>query len=192
MNKDVLFLHSFLRLQGKSIRIPSSLPPYDNMTEESTFDNPLYESGVSTGAVNMQDVDSQNTSVLSWSSHLDAIVSSHCSPAEGTTSFIPALTISKRWCSILVMLFIITLTKKFPHLSMWFDVISYSWIFQLSPCWKEKTACLTGSHQHCGNVWFFSANSDLLFIYVDISPLTNLHVVFQDKWKGFQGVNLET
>lgn len=60
-----LFLHSFFRLQGKSIRIPSSLPPYDNMSEESTFDNPVYESGVSTDAVNMQDVDSQNTSVLS-------------------------------------------------------------------------------------------------------------------------------
>lgn len=45
-------------------------------------------------------------------SHLDAIVSSHCSPAEGTASSIPALTISKRWCSILVMFFIITLIKS--------------------------------------------------------------------------------
>eukprot|EP00066_Takifugu_rubripes_P006446 XP_003971244.1 PREDICTED: seizure protein 6 homolog [Takifugu rubripes] len=52
----------FAKLQGKSIRIPSSLPPYDNMTEESAFDN---ESGVSTDAVNMQDVDCHNTSVLS-------------------------------------------------------------------------------------------------------------------------------
>lgn len=60
-----LLLRSFLRLQAKSIRIPSSLPPYDNMTEESSFDNPVYESGVSTDVENMQDVDSQNTSVLS-------------------------------------------------------------------------------------------------------------------------------
>uniref|UniRef100_A0A3Q3LLT1 Seizure related 6 homolog a n=1 Tax=Mastacembelus armatus TaxID=205130 RepID=A0A3Q3LLT1_9TELE len=31
-----------------SIRMPTSSPPYDNMTEESAFDNPIYESGVST------------------------------------------------------------------------------------------------------------------------------------------------
>ncbi|XP_056140660.1 seizure protein 6 homolog [Lampris incognitus] len=55
----------FAKLQGKSIRMPSSLPPYDNMTEESAFDNPIYESGVSTDVMNLQDVDSQNTSVLS-------------------------------------------------------------------------------------------------------------------------------
>uniref|UniRef100_A0A4W6F7T9 Seizure related 6 homolog n=1 Tax=Lates calcarifer TaxID=8187 RepID=A0A4W6F7T9_LATCA len=54
-----------LLLQGKSIRMPTSSPPYDNMTEESAFDNPIYESGVSTDVMNMQDVDSQNTSVLS-------------------------------------------------------------------------------------------------------------------------------
>ncbi|XP_067350730.1 seizure protein 6 homolog isoform X2 [Channa argus] len=35
----------FAKLQGKSIRMPTSLPPYDNMTEESAFDNPIYESG---------------------------------------------------------------------------------------------------------------------------------------------------
>ncbi|XP_029028869.1 seizure protein 6-like isoform X2 [Betta splendens] len=35
----------FAKLQGKSIRMPTSLPPYDNMTEESAFDNPVYESG---------------------------------------------------------------------------------------------------------------------------------------------------
>ncbi|XP_062263072.1 seizure protein 6 homolog isoform X2 [Platichthys flesus] len=35
----------FAKLQGKSIRMPSSSPPYDNMTEESAFDNPIYESG---------------------------------------------------------------------------------------------------------------------------------------------------
>ncbi|KAM8835340.1 seizure protein 6 homolog isoform 1-T1 [Synchiropus picturatus] len=55
----------FAKLQGKSIRMPTSLPPYDNMTEESAFENPIYESGVSTDVVNLQDVDSQNTSVLS-------------------------------------------------------------------------------------------------------------------------------
>ncbi|XP_034540433.1 seizure protein 6 homolog isoform X1 [Notolabrus celidotus] len=55
----------FAKLQGKSIRMPTSSPPYDNMTEESAFDNPIYESGVSTDVMNMQDVDSQNTSVLS-------------------------------------------------------------------------------------------------------------------------------
>ncbi|XP_029304562.1 LOW QUALITY PROTEIN: seizure protein 6-like [Cottoperca gobio] len=55
----------FAKLQGKTIRMPTSLPPYDNMTEESAFDNPIYESGVSTDVMNMQDVDSQNTSVLS-------------------------------------------------------------------------------------------------------------------------------
>ncbi|XP_029924136.1 seizure protein 6 homolog isoform X2 [Myripristis murdjan] len=55
----------FAKLQGKSIRMPTSLPPYDNMTEESAFDNPIYESGVSTDVMNLQDVDSQNTSVLS-------------------------------------------------------------------------------------------------------------------------------
>lgn len=45
--------------------MPMSSPPYDNMTEESAFDNPIYESGVSTDVMSMQDVDSQNTSVLS-------------------------------------------------------------------------------------------------------------------------------
>lgn len=61
------FLSSLLRLQGKSVRMPTSSPPYDNMTEESAFDNPIYESGVSIDVMSMQDVDSQNTSVLSWS-----------------------------------------------------------------------------------------------------------------------------
>uniref|UniRef100_A0A8C6UC93 Seizure related 6 homolog a n=1 Tax=Neogobius melanostomus TaxID=47308 RepID=A0A8C6UC93_9GOBI len=56
----------FVKLQGKSIRMPSSsLPPYDNMTEESAFENPIYDSGVSTDIMNLQDVDSHNTSVLS-------------------------------------------------------------------------------------------------------------------------------
>ncbi|XP_072231457.1 seizure protein 6 homolog isoform X2 [Leuresthes tenuis] len=35
----------FAKLQGKTIRMPTSSPPYDNMTEESAFDNPIYESG---------------------------------------------------------------------------------------------------------------------------------------------------
>ncbi|XP_034745529.1 seizure protein 6 homolog isoform X6 [Etheostoma cragini] len=55
----------FAKLQGKTIRMPTSSPPYDNMTEESAFNNPIYESGVSTDVMSMQDVDSQNTSVLS-------------------------------------------------------------------------------------------------------------------------------
>uniref|UniRef100_A0A4W5K911 Seizure related 6 homolog n=1 Tax=Hucho hucho TaxID=62062 RepID=A0A4W5K911_9TELE len=57
-----------LRLQGKTIRMPtSSLPPYDNMTEESAFNNPIYETGVSMDVMhmNLRDVDSQNTIVLS-------------------------------------------------------------------------------------------------------------------------------
>ncbi|CAL8267215.1 unnamed protein product [Merluccius merluccius] len=55
----------FTKLQGKSVSMPSSLPPYDNMTEESAFDNPVYERGVSTEGMNLQDVASHNTSVLS-------------------------------------------------------------------------------------------------------------------------------
>uniref|UniRef100_A0A665W3B8 Seizure related 6 homolog a n=1 Tax=Echeneis naucrates TaxID=173247 RepID=A0A665W3B8_ECHNA len=55
----------FSKIQGKSFRMPTSSPPYDNMTEESAFDNPIYESGVSADVMSMQDVDSQNTSVLS-------------------------------------------------------------------------------------------------------------------------------
>uniref|UniRef100_A0A8C7KI91 Seizure related 6 homolog n=1 Tax=Oncorhynchus kisutch TaxID=8019 RepID=A0A8C7KI91_ONCKI len=44
-----LFVSVPLRLQGKTIRMPtSSLPPYDNMTEESAFNNPIYDKGVST------------------------------------------------------------------------------------------------------------------------------------------------
>ncbi|XP_024121924.1 seizure protein 6 homolog isoform X2 [Oryzias melastigma] len=35
----------FAKLQGKSFRMQTSSPPYDNMTEESAFDNPIYESG---------------------------------------------------------------------------------------------------------------------------------------------------
>ncbi|KAL6472282.1 hypothetical protein MHYP_G00184700 [Metynnis hypsauchen] len=36
----------FSKVQGKTLHLPSSsLPPYDNMTEESAFDNPIYETG---------------------------------------------------------------------------------------------------------------------------------------------------
>ncbi|KAJ7995868.1 hypothetical protein DPEC_G00231180 [Dallia pectoralis] len=36
----------FAKLQGKTIRmLTSSVPPYDNMTEESEFNNPVYETG---------------------------------------------------------------------------------------------------------------------------------------------------
>uniref|UniRef100_A0A3Q2Z590 Seizure related 6 homolog n=1 Tax=Hippocampus comes TaxID=109280 RepID=A0A3Q2Z590_HIPCM len=52
------------RFQGKSIGMPTSSPPYDNMAEESAFDNPVYDRGVST-VMTVQAVDSQNTSVLS-------------------------------------------------------------------------------------------------------------------------------
>uniref|UniRef100_A0AAR2JM27 Seizure related 6 homolog a n=1 Tax=Pygocentrus nattereri TaxID=42514 RepID=A0AAR2JM27_PYGNA len=56
----------FSKVQGKTLQLPSSsLPPYDNMTEESAFDNPIYETGVSMDALNLRDVDSQNTVVLS-------------------------------------------------------------------------------------------------------------------------------
>ncbi|XP_036451612.1 LOW QUALITY PROTEIN: seizure protein 6 homolog [Colossoma macropomum] len=38
----------FSKVQGKTLHLPSSsLPPYDNMTEESAFDNPIYETGKS-------------------------------------------------------------------------------------------------------------------------------------------------
>uniref|UniRef100_A0A8C7KKJ1 Seizure related 6 homolog n=1 Tax=Oncorhynchus kisutch TaxID=8019 RepID=A0A8C7KKJ1_ONCKI len=63
-----LFVSVPLRLQGKTIRMPtSSLPPYDNMTEESAFNNPIYDKGVSTDVMhmNLRDVDSKNTIVQS-------------------------------------------------------------------------------------------------------------------------------
>ena len=90
MMSPALLLRFLLRLQGKSIRMPSSLPPYENMTEESAFDNPVYESGVSTDVMSMQDVDSHNTSVLSWSLPiwLFSLSPSHGSPAEGTLHLI--------------------------------------------------------------------------------------------------------
>lgn len=59
----------FYRVQGKTMRLSSSSSlPYENMTEESAFDDPFYETGVSMDALNlsMRDVDSQNTVVLSW------------------------------------------------------------------------------------------------------------------------------
>ncbi|CAM4729510.1 unnamed protein product [Leuciscus chuanchicus] len=52
--------------QSKTIQLPGpSSPPYDNMTEESAFDNPVYETGVSMDAMNLRDVGSHNTIVLS-------------------------------------------------------------------------------------------------------------------------------
>ena len=67
------------RLQGKSLHMPtSSLPPYDNMTEESAFSNPIYEAGVSMDSLNFRDVDSQNTVVLSWAMFHDPVELSRC------------------------------------------------------------------------------------------------------------------
>ncbi|XP_041949344.1 seizure protein 6 homolog isoform X1 [Alosa sapidissima] len=61
----VIYIY-FSKLQGKPLQMPtSSLPPYDNMTEESAFSNPIYETGVSMDALNLRDVDSENTIVLS-------------------------------------------------------------------------------------------------------------------------------
>ncbi|KAF4082351.1 hypothetical protein AMELA_G00150530 [Ameiurus melas] len=60
-----IFLY-FSKVQGKTMRLASSCSlPYDNMAEESAFDNPVYETGVSMDALNLRDVDSQNTVVLS-------------------------------------------------------------------------------------------------------------------------------
>lgn len=59
------------------------------MTEESAFNNPIYDTGVSTDVMhmNLQDVDSKNTIVQSWSISLpSAWLSSHIVPAEGTIS----------------------------------------------------------------------------------------------------------
>lgn len=60
-----------LRLQGKTIRMPTSLLSHErNTMEESSFDNPAFQGGVSADVIDVQDVCSQNTSVLSWSLHL--------------------------------------------------------------------------------------------------------------------------
>ncbi|RXN13169.1 seizure 6-like isoform X1 [Labeo rohita] len=65
----MLLLVAFLCIsiaQSKTFQLPgSSSPPYDNMTEESAFDNPVYETGVSMDAMNLRDVGSHNTIVLS-------------------------------------------------------------------------------------------------------------------------------
>ncbi|XP_077448522.1 seizure protein 6 homolog isoform X2 [Stigmatopora argus] len=53
------------KFRGKALGMATASPPYDNMAEESAFDNPVYDRGVSTNVVSLQDVDSQNTSVLS-------------------------------------------------------------------------------------------------------------------------------
>lgn len=88
------FFHSLLRLQGKSVRMPTSSPPYDNMTEESAFDNPIYESGVSTDVMSMQDIDSQNTSVLSWSSSIPLLSSQRHLISRQQRASSPSITIS--------------------------------------------------------------------------------------------------
>ncbi|XP_065116659.1 seizure protein 6 homolog isoform X2 [Paramisgurnus dabryanus] len=65
----ILLLGVFLCVsitQSKTFRLPgSSSPPYDNMTEESAFDNPVYETGVSMDDLNLRNVGSHNTIVLS-------------------------------------------------------------------------------------------------------------------------------
>lgn len=54
------------RTQSKTLQLPgSSSPPYDNMTEESAFDDPVYETGVSMDDMYLRDVGSHNTIVLS-------------------------------------------------------------------------------------------------------------------------------
>ncbi|XP_041097373.1 seizure protein 6 homolog isoform X4 [Polyodon spathula] len=55
----------FSKVQRKSLRLP--LPnshPYNHITGESAFDNPIYETGVSTQSIQMRDVESHNTIVL--------------------------------------------------------------------------------------------------------------------------------
>lgn len=61
--------------------------------------------------------------------------------------------------------------QQFPHLSLWFDVIFSILNVPLVPMleWEKKSACLTGSHQHCGSVWFslqtplFSLSMEIFF-----------------------------
>ncbi|XP_024921599.1 seizure protein 6 homolog [Cynoglossus semilaevis] len=56
----------FSKLQGKTIRMPTSLLSHErNTMEESSFDNPAFQGGVSADVIDVQDVCSQNTSVLS-------------------------------------------------------------------------------------------------------------------------------
>lgn len=81
----------FYSVQGKTVRLSSSSSlPYDNMTEESAFDNPVYETGVSMDALNLRDVDSQNTVVLSWP--LGFICPVIASPADGSIDATSILT----------------------------------------------------------------------------------------------------
>lgn len=82
--------------------------------------------------------------------------------------------------------------EQFTHLSMWFDVIFLILNVSLVPMLKWKNSMSDRMLSTLCKCVIFSANSDHLFIYVDISPLTKIHLVFQDKWKGFRGVNLET
>lgn len=94
------------------------------------------------------------------------------------------------WCSHTYH----TLTNSsFPISACSLMSFSQSWMPPSSPCWSGKKISM--SDRKSSTLWkclIFPANSALLFIYGDISPLTKIHLVFQDKWKGFRGVNLET
>ncbi|GAA6068207.1 seizure protein 6 homolog isoform X1, partial [Tachysurus ichikawai] len=60
-----IFLY-FSKVQGKTTHLSSSSSlPYDSMSEEPAFDNPVFETRVSMDTVNLRDVDSLNTAVLS-------------------------------------------------------------------------------------------------------------------------------
>lgn len=123
-----LFLYSLLRLQGKSIRMPMSSPPYDNMTEESAFDNPIYDSGVSTDVMSMQDVDSQNTSVLSWSfpirmsSHRHLMSHQQRAPSHLSSSCHSSLRASGLSCEIGT--FFLTLLWCHISFASWISILS--------------------------------------------------------------------
>lgn len=186
-----LLLCSLFRLQGKSIRIPSALPPYDNMTEESAFDN---ESGVSTDAVNMQDVDCHDTSVLSWSPPIWTPSCCHLIVNQQRAPHLPSLHEPwvKGWCSILVMLFTITLARTISLTS----ACGLSFSVPLAPFveWKPQLVWLRVLDvvEMLRECLFFSPHPDLLDMCAGVSHLIQVHLIFQDKWKGFRGVPLET
>ncbi|XP_059511236.1 seizure protein 6 homolog isoform X4 [Stegostoma tigrinum] len=56
----------FTKFQGKStLRLPLAGPhPYNHITVESAFDNPIYETGVSNEPLQLRDLDPENTPVL--------------------------------------------------------------------------------------------------------------------------------
>lgn len=134
------------RLQGKSIRMPTSSPPYDNMTEESAFDNPVYESGVSTDDVSMRDVDSHNTSVLSWSPPIWLPSCRHLMSCQqralSTSSFIPT-PITSKTCDPKPMMWLIQLWQEDPTLILDATCIFY---FHTSSAWTNECDKLLSSH----------------------------------------------